>query len=174
MKKWFMVTLVGKDATGIVAQVTEVLYRGNCHLGEASMSRLGGNFTVMLMVRFDGMAEALEGLLVPVCDGLSLHYHVDEIDGALHHHVQPDVRISVYGADRAGIVAEVTGALAQAGLNILNLESDIAGTEESPIYIMHLEGVAGQGVDVLNEALETLSREKSVETELNEIDVMLG
>ena len=33
--------------------------------------------------------------------------HVDHIEGGLHQHREPDVRISVYGADRAGIVAHV-------------------------------------------------------------------
>ena len=54
MKKWFMLILVGKDQPGIVAQITRALYEGECNLGEASMVRLGGNFTVMLMVQSAG------------------------------------------------------------------------------------------------------------------------
>ena len=46
MKKWFMLILVGKDQPGIVAQITRALYEGEYNLGEASMVRLGGNFTV--------------------------------------------------------------------------------------------------------------------------------
>ncbi|MCG7961385.1 MAG: amino acid-binding protein, partial [Candidatus Thiodiazotropha taylori] len=41
--KWQMLTLVGEDQPGIVAQVTDALFRGGCTLGEASMLRLGGN-----------------------------------------------------------------------------------------------------------------------------------
>lgn len=174
MKKWYMVTLVGRDRRGIVAGVTEALFAGRCNLGEASMVRLGGNFATMLMVEFDGDTPALEDMLRPVSGRLGLRCHVDEIEAGLHRHVEPDVRISVYGADRAGIVAEVTGALAEAGLNILNLETDIGGTEGNPIYIMHLDGVAEQGVDTLREVLETLSREKNVEARLVENDLLMG
>jgi peptide deformylase len=39
-EKWFMLTLVGKDRPGIVAQITRALYEGDCNLGEASMVRL--------------------------------------------------------------------------------------------------------------------------------------
>ena len=45
-----MLALVGKDRPGIVAEVTHVLYEMKGNLGETSMVRLGGNFTIMLMV----------------------------------------------------------------------------------------------------------------------------
>ena len=174
MKKWFMLTLVGKDRSGIVAQVTRALYEGECNLGEASMVRLGGNFTVMLMVQFAGNEQALDDLIGPVSRSFDLRHHVDAIEGELLHHVEPDVRITVYGADRSGIVAEITGTLTEKGFNILNLESDVGGTKESPIYVMTIEGVAEQGVEILEEALQTLAREKGLETQLEPIDTMIG
>lgn len=169
-----MLTLVGKDRAGIVAKVSAVLYQGKCNLGEASMTRLGGNFTIMLMIQFDGSAEDLDRLLQPVCGSLSLRYHVDPIEGELHHHLEPDVQISVHGADKAGIVAEVTRVLAEAGLDILSLESDVAGTSENPLYIMNIEGVAGSGIAALNKALETLDCGEDVEVHLSEIDILRG
>ena len=51
MSTWFMLTLVGRDRPGIVAKVSEALFQGNYSIGEATMARLGGNFTMMLMVR---------------------------------------------------------------------------------------------------------------------------
>lgn len=169
-----MLTLIGKDQPGIVAKVSSALFNGGCNLGEASMTRLGGNFTIMLMVQYEGTTEALEKIVAPVCDSLDLRRHVDVIEGELHHHVEPNVRISVYGADRAGIVADVTSALAEAGLNILNLESDVGGTPEKAIYIMHIEGVAAKGNKALKKALEILAKEKNVETQLTPMDTLMG
>jgi len=63
MKKWFMVTLVGKDQPGIVAKLTLALFENDCNLGEASMTRLGGNFTIILMVQFSGLEGELERIL---------------------------------------------------------------------------------------------------------------
>jgi len=174
MKNWFMLTLVGKDQAGIVAKITAALYQENCNLGEASMTRLGGNFTIMLMIQFDGSAETLDRILQPVCGSLKLHYHVDQIDGELHRHLEPNVQISVHGADKAGIVAEVTRTLAQAGLDILSLESDVAGTNENPLYIMTIEGVAVNGIPALSDALKTLDCGEDVEVHLSEIDILLG
>lgn len=174
MKKWFMLILVGKDQPRIVAQITRALYEGECNLGEASMVRLGGNFTVMLMVQFAGDEQALDHLIAPICKSFNLRHHVDAIEGELRRHVEPDVRITVYGADRAGIVAEATGALAEKGFNILNLESDVGGTAENPIYIMTIEGVAEQGIEILEEALQKLAQDQGFETQLEPIDTLIG
>ena len=171
--KWYMLTLVGEDRPGIVAKLTHALYEGGCNLGEASMMRLGGNFTIMLMVKTADKAKHLQELVMPVAESLGLHLHLDAIQAHLHKHLQPDVRITVYGADRPGIVAEVTGALAESGLHILDLESDVAGSEDAPIYIMHIEGHAAEGVGSLNAAIEIVKKD-GIDACLEEIETMLG
>jgi len=158
MSQWFMVTLVGKDQPGIVAKVTTVLYESGCNLGETSMLRLGGNFTIMMMV--NSIATPL-ALLKPVAEALQLYLHVDIIEGHLHQHQFPDVRIRVHGADRAGILAQVTTGLAQGGLNILDLESDVGGNVEEPFYILQIEGVATLGIETLEKALQNLLTSQS-------------
>lgn len=173
MNQWYMLTVVGRDQPGIVARLTAVLYECGCNLGEASMMRLGGNFTIMLMVRFNGQAGNLSVLVQPVADTLRLQIHIDPIEGYLHQHREPDVRIRVHGADRAGIVARATGVLADAGLDILDLQSDVAGSEQSPIYVMHIEGYATQGIDALHSALATLNGDR-IETHLEPIQTLFG
>ncbi|CAK0766105.1 glycine cleavage system transcriptional repressor [Gammaproteobacteria bacterium] len=183
MKQWYMLTVVGQDRPGIVAQLTASLYEGGCNLGEASMIRLGGNFTIMLMVQFAGSIKLdatkpapspdLDGLVRPVADALGLHLHIYPIDGGLHQHREPDVRITVHGADRAGIVAQVTGALAKAGLDILDLESDVAGSEQKPIYVMNIEGHATQGVPALRTALAAVIGD-GIEAHLELIQTLFG
>ena len=174
MKKWFMVTIVGKDQPGLVAKVSLAIYEAGGNLGEASMARLGANFTIMLMTQFDGAADGLENILAPIAKTLDLHCHVDLIEGELHRHVEPDVRISVYGADCPGIVAEVTGALAEEGLNILNLETDVGGAEENPVYVMNIDGIASKGIAGLEKALDKLANDKNLETRLTPIDTLIG
>ncbi len=173
MRHWYILSVVGKDRPGIVARVTAALYEGGCNLGETSMIRLGDSFTIMMMVRHDGTVKSLQNLLATVADSMGLHVHVDRMDGHLHRHLEPDVHITVYGADRPGIVAHVSGALDEAGLNIVNLDSDVGGTEEKPIYIMHIDGVAGQGVKALESALAVVVKE-GVEAKLTPLETMIG
>jgi len=168
-----MLTLVGKDQAGIVSRITAELFKGGCNLGEASMIRLGVNFTIMLMVEFNDSNKELENLIAPVTKDLGLHHHIDGIDGKLHQHESTDVCLSVYGADRAGIVATVTETLAAAGLNILELESNVGGTEEKPIYIMQIDGHATNGLQLIEVAVKDI-RKSGIEVALNITDTMIG
>ena len=170
---WYMLTVVGKDKPGIVASISEVLFDAGCNFGEASMSRLGGNFTIMLMVQYEGEMQHLEKIVSPVAQQLSLRCHVDDIEGQLHAHREPDVRISVYGPDQTGIVAHITSVLAGAGLDIYDLASDVAGTGDKPVYIMHIEGHAINGVDAIRKALNA-DKTEGIETHLEEIDTVIG
>lgn len=173
MKRWYMLTVVGRDRPGIVAALTRALYEGGANLGEASMTRLGGNFAVMLMVEADADEAGLYRLLEPVARAMGLHVHVDAIEGRLHAHQTPNARIHVHGADRPGIVAQVAAAAAQAGFNILDLETDVAGTAERPIYVMIIEGHTPHGLEALEQALAPL-RTLGIEVRLEPIEALLG
>ncbi len=173
MAPWYMLALVGRDQAGIVARITQALYQGGANLGEASMLRLGGNFAMMLMVRHAGDARAVEQLVARDAQELGLTVHVDAIAGQLHHHIQPNISVSVYGADRSGIVARVTGALAKAGFHILNLESDVGGSDQQPLYIMHIEGHCASGIEQLQTTLADVTRD-GIQIHFKTVEPMVG
>jgi glycine cleavage system transcriptional repressor len=173
MSNWFMLTLVGKDQPGIVARVSSALFEAGCNLGETSMLLLGNNFTIMMMVRDAVDEAALRQALQVVIDELHLVLHIDVIEAELHQRPVPDVCIVVHGADRAGIVAKVTSKAAAAGLNIVDLESVVGGTEAAPIYILQIEGMAARGVDAIQAALEPLQAE-GVKIDVRPIETFIG
>jgi glycine cleavage system transcriptional repressor len=169
--KWSVLTLVGADQPGIVAAVTDALYQHGCSLAQTSMLRLGANFSIMLRVSHPDEAD-LSQWLKPVCEAMQLHLHIDEDATDGQAQIEPDVQVTVYGADRSGIVAQVTTALAQAGLNIIDLETDIGGSADKPIYVMTLEGVASKGIEPLQAALDNLGAD--IEVNLDEINTLRG
>lgn len=173
MARWHMITVVGQDRPGIVAGLTDVLFRAGANLGEASMARLGGNFAVMLMVEANAETAAVHRWLAPVAQQFSLHVHVDAIEGRLHAHVEPNVRVIVHGADRPGIVAQVTAALLPLGFNILDLQSDVGGNAAQPIYVLLLEGRVEGDIAALETALGPL-RSGGIEVRATAIDTMVG
>ena len=173
MNHWYMLTLTGADQPGIVASVTRALYERGWNLGEASMLRLGGNFTIMMMVGNVEQADELQQALSRVVEDMGLSLHIDAMQGGLHQHVPPNIMVRVSGADQAGIVARVTGALAEAGFNILDLESDVAGTREQPVYIMQIAGVATVPLESLEQALSDL-RDQGIEVNLSPIEMLVG
>jgi glycine cleavage system transcriptional repressor len=168
-----MLTLVGEDKPGIVAALTDALYVGGCNLGEASMMRLGGNFTMMLMVQCDKSQAEIEGMVQPVASEMGCRVHVDAIQGRLHQHMEPDVRVVVHGADQAGIVARVTRVLAEAGMNIIDLETDVGGSENKPLYMMLIEGHASRGIEALEEALQAMEL-GSLQVTISPINTLVG
>lgn len=173
MQDWYMLTLIGEDRPGIVAAVTRALYERGMNLGEASMLRLGGSFSIMLMVSGAPDATAVERALADVARAMALRMHVDHITGGLHRHLVPNIQVTVSGADRAGIVAQVTGALAAAGLNILDLASDVAGSAQRPVYIMQIAGIAEVPLEDIEAAVAGL-RAEGVDVRVAPIDTLVG
>ena len=171
--KWQMLTLIGKDAPGIVAAVTSALADSGVGLGETSMLRLGGNFTVMMMVSGDADEARLRELLGPVIEARGMCLHVDPIDAHLHEHLVPNVQVTVSGADRVGIVAQVTAALAEGGFNILDLDSDVAGSADEPVYILLITGIATEPVEAIERRLEPL-RADGVSVNVTPIETYIG
>jgi len=173
--KWSVLTLVGADQPGIVAAVTNALYTQGCDLAQASMMRLGANFSIMLRVSHQPEID-LGDVLSDICASMGLHLHIDEdVAGQKQGHVaavEPDVQVTVYGANRSGIVAQVTSVLAEAGLNIIDLETDVGGSEEHPIYVMTMEGVAMNGIEPLQKAIENLDAD--IEVNLDEVSTLRG
>jgi len=167
--KWFMMTLVGKDRPGIVAHITSALYEGGCNLGEASMTRLAGNLSIILMVEYSDTWHALEELVAGVAESMDLHLHVDSIEAHLHQHLEPDVRITVCGADRVGIMAKVTAALAEAGLHITDLQADMGGTDDQPSYALQIEGHAMEGIHAVESALAIIREDAGFEVSMTPI-----
>jgi len=169
--KWSVLTLVGADQQGIVAAVSQALFDAGCQLAEASMMRLGGNFGIMLRVSHDDNKN-LQDILAGVVQSMNLHLHIDSDVEAKTHHIDPDVQVTVYGADRSGIVAQVTGVLAEAGLNIIDLETAVGGSDDKPIYIMSIEGNAKNGIETLEKAVQSL--DDDIEVSLTAIDTLRG
>jgi glycine cleavage system transcriptional repressor len=170
---WYMLTLIGADRRGIVAAITQALFELGLNLGETSMLRLGGNFTIMMMVSGPHAEQELRTRLQQVINAQGMTLHIDAIEARLHEHLVPNLHVSVTGADRAGIVAQVTAALSEAGCNILDLESDVAGSPQKPVYIMQIACVADAPVDAIERALDPLQRE-GVDVSVSAIQTYVG
>jgi len=168
-----MLTLIGEDRPGIVAAVTRSLFEQGLNLGEASMLRLGGNFTIMMMVSGVTDPTAVERSLAELKRQLGLCVHIDPMAGGLHRHIAPNLVVHVSGADRAGIVAQVTAALAENGFNILDLESDVVGSENKPVYLMNILGVADCPLEDLEQAVAGL-RAQGIEVNISSIETMIA
>jgi glycine cleavage system regulatory protein len=78
--------------------------------------------------------------------------------------------ISVYGADRPGIVHDVAALLARHEVNITDLRTRRTGSPEAPLYTMVMEVSVPASAHGLEEALAGLAAEKGVEAHLAELE----
>ena len=171
----FAISAVGIDRPGIVAAVTGVLVEQGCNLEDTSMSILRGHFAMMLVVAGpDGLAaETLEAALAaPVAD-LDLVLAVRAIDDSVPSSLEGDAwTVSVYGADRPGIVHRVTQVLADAGVNVVDLTTRMIGDEAHPLYAMLLDVTlpSDLGGDELGFRLAALTDELGVDCSVHPAD----
>ncbi len=166
MRNWFMLSLVGLDQPSIVAKLSSGLCNNGCNLGESSMGRLGNYFTIMLMVEHEGDKKALETIISSVCDPLNLDSHLIKLEDGNQQHFEPDVRISLFAEDRLGVVEDATVPLANAGLNILHLESNLGENDTAVTYFIHLEGTLSKGLTPIYGVLEKLEEKKGIKSHL--------
>ncbi|MFE7874154.1 glycine cleavage system protein R [Micromonospora humida] len=122
------ITVIGRDRPGIVADVAEVLAGLGANLTDSTMTRLRGHFAMTLICVGPAVAE-VEAALIPLAADGQLLATVRAVtpDGTATPAGEPYV-LSVHGADRMGIVAAMTRVIAEAGGNVTDLSTRLAGT----------------------------------------------
>ncbi len=173
------VTAVGSDRPGIVAAVTGVFVEHRCNIEDSSMTILRGQFAMMLVVDAPGEVSAaeLEAALAKPAADLDLVVTVRPLPAADEQSagaVADDDRwtVSVYGADRPGIVHGVASLLADQGVNIVDLSTRVIGSAAQPVYAMVLEVSLPPGVDpnALGDRLSDVAAGLEVEASLHRSD----
>jgi glycine cleavage system transcriptional repressor len=172
----FAVSGVGKDRPGIIAGVAERLVAHGVNVTDSEMAILRGHFAMMLLVTgpdelddaalADDLGRAREELGL---EALSLR-EVSEAAGAT---TPPSWVVSVHGADHPGILAAVTRALADAGVNVCDLHTRVVGEADGrPLYVMFMEVAppAGLAEDDLRALLRAAADSQRVDVALQPLE----
>ena len=168
------VTVVGVDRPGIVAAVTRALFDLGCNLEDATSTILRGHFSMMLVIRAPAGtdAESVEESLSGAAQEMHLVVTARAINEGGVGATAPTHMVSVYGADRPGIVFQVTDLLAAAGANVTDLTSRLIDSGDEPIYALMLEVASPEGLD-LESALDELRGRLGVELSAHPIEADL-
>ncbi len=126
MKQWFALSAIGRDRPGIVADLAELIYECDCNLEDSSMTILGSEFAVLLLL--SGAGEDLRERLSNACKRLEWEKRLTVFFRPLEGAPAADVRrdhaayeLRVTGLDKAGMVARVARCLAELGINITQM-----------------------------------------------------
>lgn len=166
----FIIVAIGEDRPGIVAKVTEILFKNGFNIEDSSMTRLNNEFTIMLIVKGDESLEHLKQEFSQLeKEGLTII--IKELSEDVINKPRkklPIFNIAVYGSDKPGIVYKVSRLLADKGINI----SDLRTEKVNSLYVMFIESEFPEEVDILefNREIEKLKQELDVDIEIENIE----
>ena len=168
------VTAVGADRPGIAAAVAKVLFEHNGNIEDSRMAILGGHFSMMLIVALpaDADSAALERGLDPVARALDLLVSVKPVAEAPPEHAEGAQHVvTVYGADRPGIVFRVCTTLASHRANVTDLATRVVPGDPD-VYTMILEATVPPTADTaaIEADLKALADELTVDVSFHPLD----
>jgi len=155
MRRWFALSAIGRDRPGIVADLAELIYECDCNLEDSSMTILGSEFAVLLLLT--GEEDGVEQRLSAACKRLEwekrLTVFFRPLDGepvpyGVSHHAGT-FELQAVGVDKAGIVARIARCLANRQINIKQMTTSSRpepGTG-TPIYNMRIRMEVPEGTD---------------------------
>jgi glycine cleavage system transcriptional repressor len=147
MKTYFILSAIGKDRPGIVADVAEVIYDCGGNVEDSSMSLLRNHFALLLLFsteREEVNQKLSSGLKRLEWEkNLTVFYSPISLEEA-HPKAKEQTdrfKITTSGVDHAGIVFKVCRLLANGGINIVDMETRRVLSAESgtPLFEMAMD-----------------------------------
>ena len=162
MRRWFILSAIGTDRPGLVAELAQLIYDCDANLDDSRMTILGSDFAVILLCS-SGASDAADRLAIGA-KRLEREHGLTILLRTLETGRRPSVpapgtklyRLEAVGEDRAGIVAGLCRVLADCGVNIAELSTKSRpGPGGSPNYELAVMAEVPESVDVraLREAL---------------------
>lgn len=130
MRTSFIVTFIGDDRPGLVEELSAVIEKNGGNWHESRLSQLGGKFAGLILVSLpaDGGPLLEADLAALAASGISVRVTPEGDVSATERPVPPpgrDITLTVVGPDRLGIVREISHALAQRQINVLEMNTDV-------------------------------------------------
>lgn len=174
MEEGIVISVIGRDRPGIVANVSRVLYLNNCNIGELTQTAIKGQFAMILIATplkegvISGLKEDLENLAADLDLNINLRIlKKAELTPFATTETEPFV-LTVRGEDKPGLVYGITEVLAEHGINITNLDAQTAPIGDKLEYIQFYEVDIPQTLDyrLIQEKLRRRGEEMGVIVDL--------
>lgn len=148
----FALTIIGRDRSGIVSQVTEILFKQGFNIADSSCSILGGQFSMILIIsnpKYSDKDQFTDAFAPLEESNLSVYIRTLKPGGEKRPELEGELcMISVYGSDKPGIVYQVAKELGDRQINITDLNTKLIGEESRPVYVMMIEALLPEGVEI--------------------------
>ena len=167
-----VVTVMGRDRPGIVSLLSDRAQRHGASWAASRLANVAGEFAGMVHFEVpresaDALANALRAL-----ESSGLHLVVAKTDGAGAAPGLRGVDLELVGEDRLGIVSQLTRILAESGISIEHIHTEIAGGKppgkQTFKVVAHLLVPNGLSADELRGRLGVLANEMMLDIALGE------
>lgn len=173
-----IITAAGRDHPGMAHALAQILFDAGCNIEDTTMTRLSGEFAMILIVsppddetdhaRF---IENLATQLAPLESSHGLFVGVRDISNERPELADaPRYILSVYGPEKTGLLAAMTGVLAQQGVNITDVQTRVAGG--GAVYVMMFEVELPQGLseETLQNAVQNAAQNSGLQASLRMLE----
>jgi glycine cleavage system regulatory protein len=182
MRTSLVVTVISDDRPGIVEDLSEQVLAAGGNWEESRMARLAGKFAGLLRVSVDddraaALSSALAGLrsggLTVVAEpGVPERLHGVPRDVATPTADFRTFDLQVFGSDHPGIVRDISRVLAQHGVNIEELDTEVTSAPMSGETLFRaraqLRIPATMSAEQLRDVLEAIAADVMVDVTLAE------
>lgn len=162
---YYALTFVAADSKGLVAEAAKVFYDNGFNIADSSSTLLHGAFSMIFIVT--SLVNHKEDAVKAMFGKSQIVPHVFKYNGAEQDNGGVHYSVSIYGADKAGIVYETSASLAKNGANIVDLQTKITGKPNSHVYIMMLEVEVPEKENQEKWQIELSDTAKRIGTEIN-------
>jgi glycine cleavage system transcriptional repressor len=170
-KNYYALMFFCEDKPGIVANVSKILFEKGLNIEDSSSTLLRGFFSMILLVSSKDEVDT-NNLLNEFNELAGIKTSIKKIEQLSKKNLEDTYIISVYGGDKPGLVYAISNALANKKINIIDLQTKVAGKEGSPVYIMVFEVTVPDNIkneDWINE-LTSISKEMGTDINIRHIE----
>lgn len=167
----YIITFIGDDRPGLVEALSTAIEnnRGNWH--ESRLSQLGGKFAGLILISLpaDDGAALERDLKALSSSGLSVR--VTPAAEAAAPSSGKSVTLTVLGPDRLGIVKEISHALAQRDINVVEMDTqvDSAAMSGEALFRARIDALVPEHTDMddLSDSLDEIANHMTLDIDLD-------
>lgn len=165
-------TFIGADKPGLVEKLAHTVSQCGGNWLESRMSALAGQFAGIVQVAIPAEQQPTLRAQLLALTGTGLTIVVADSEGAGAGEDARQLRLSIVGSDRPGIVREVAGALAARQINVREMDTSVtsAPMTAEPLFEAFAEIQVPRSLDLeeLNERLDEIADTLTITIDLEE------
>ena len=164
-----VLTIIGPDRPGLVGTLSSTIIDHGGNWLESQMSHLGGHFAGIVQVEVEepGAAALMAALKSLEVAGLRIHVASEPLTAPESF---SKIELELVGTDRAGIVRDISLALADQGVNVETLSSTCESGAMSGSRIFRaaatLRVPTGLALDAIQRRLEAIANDLMVDLQI--------